>query len=583
MHNLRKSIIGCSEFGPSESGPGESIHGESVRNSSESKQWWPIVGLLIIGTGLRFYAIGTKTVWLDEAFSIWLANQPLVDLWAWLLKIDQHPPLYYTLLHGWQHMFGDLQGNVRAFSALCSALTLPFFYAAGRYLLDRPTALIATLILAISPFHIRYAQETRMYALLTLLVAIALYLLAQLLTGAQCNKTGAHAKAQKCKKNPLFALRAVRPGVNPFHRLSGRPIGWIALGITQAAIMLTHNIATVFFPLALNLAIGGWLLWRRWHGRALDLDAFEQTGFLRRWLRTQLLALLLWLPWSVPFLIQAAGVDRAFWIMPPTWTTVRETWHTFHLAFQPTVPVPWWAVDLIFGLFFLLGVWRLRGNGALLGLLLALCLLPISGALLVSLRRPIFLSHVLIWVTLPYYLFLAAGMQQLYAWLRGRPFQTRRVNLANGALIFLLTAVIALNGQALHNYYTNFEKEAWDAAATHVAQNATADDLLLFNASWVQLPFVYYLRHTERYSDLAGNLHGLPVDLFDQGVLEPKMTVEDIPRLDDLLTGHTRVWLVYSHDWYTDPQGIIPQELKKRRRLVANHRFTGLLIMEFVE
>ena len=75
--------------------------------------------------------------------------------------------------------------------------------------------------------------------------------------------------------------------------------------------------------------------------------------------------------------------------------------------------------------------------------------------------------------------------------------------------------------------------------------------------------------------------HGLPVDLFDRGVLEPKMTTADLPTLQHLLTNRTRVWLIYSHDWYTDPQGLIPRELRQRLRLVDQQQFTGLQVMRF--
>ncbi|MCB0063626.1 MAG: glycosyltransferase family 39 protein, partial [Caldilineaceae bacterium] len=425
-----------------------------------------LIVLLLLGVGLRFYGIGSKAVWLDEAFSIWLANQPLSALWGWLVRIDQHPPLYYTLLHFWQLCFGDLQGVVRMLSALCSTLTLPFFYGFSRRFTDQPGALIATLLLTISPFHIRYAQEARMYALLTLAVAVALYLLAPLL----------------------------------LDRLPPANWRWTAFAIAQAAAMLTHNTAAVFLPLALNLAIGGALWWRRRWGDIPGFRGLNQEFFARRWRYTQWVALLCWLPWSVPFVIQTIGVDREFWMPAPTWTFIRETLHTFHIALQPTVPVPWWVVDLIYGGCFLLGCWRLRKHGVRLGLLLSLCLVPLVVALLVSLRRPIFFDRIFLWATLPYYLLIGAGIGQLHCWLvrvgTRYTVSLRAYNLAVGSLLLLL---VALNGQALHNYYANFVKEGWDRAAAYVAGQAAPDDLLLFNATWIQLPFVYYLRHEPIY------------------------------------------------------------------------------------
>ncbi len=506
------------------------------------QQWlpWPLLMLLLLGALLRFYQIQTKTIWLDEAFSIWLAHQPLVDLWAWLIKIDQHPPLYYSLLHCWQLLFGDRQGAVRVLSALCSTLTLPFCYGAGRRFFDQPTALVTTLILAVAPFHIRYAQEARMYALLTLTVAIALYLLARLLL-----------------EPPQQQPRWLAP----------------AFALAQAAVMLTHNTAAVFFPLALNLAIGGAVVWQYGRGGVSSLTALNQPGFEWHWLRTQLLAFSGWLPWSIPFLIQSVGVDREFWIGWPDGTMIYETFHNFHLAHQPYRPIPWLVGDSLYWGVGMVGLWSVRRRGALLVLLLSLFLTPVLGELLVSLRRPIFSDRTLIWVTLPYFLLVAAGVVHLGRWAQRRGLRW----MGRVLPVLLLLGLVTLSGQALSNYYRHFEKEGWAEAAAYVADQAAAGDLLLFNASWVQLPFDYYFRHAAQ----PVAMHGLPVDLFDRGILEPKMTPADLPHLQHLLTNRPRVWLIYSHNWYTDPQGIIPRELRQRLRLVDQQQFTGLEVMRF--
>ena len=76
---------------------------------------------------MRLYEIGSKGLWLDEAFSIWMARQPVPQILSWLVRIDQHPPLYYLLLHQWLR-FGEGEAAVRALSALLSTLTIPVFY-----------------------------------------------------------------------------------------------------------------------------------------------------------------------------------------------------------------------------------------------------------------------------------------------------------------------------------------------------------------------------------------------------------------------------------------------------------------------
>lgn len=539
--------------------------------------------LIVIGLLLRLYTIGDKSIWLDEAFSIWLANQPLTDLFGWLIQIDQHPPLYYTLLSLWQTLFGDQQGTVRLISALASTLTIPFFYHTAHRLFDENTALVATLLLALAPFHVQYAQETRMYALLTLLVAIALYLLTRMLL-------------DPVEEEPRWL--------------------WPAFGVAQATVMLTHNTAAVFFPMALNLAIGSGIVWSRWRREIISLPVLNHVNFVRRWMCIQGLALLCWLPWSVPFVIQTVGVDRSFWLSYPTWRVVYATLHNFHLAHLPGAMVPWPIADALYWGLAALGIWRLRRRGALLGLLLAIFLVPIVGTLLVSLRRPIFLERTLIWVTLPYYVLVAVGIIQLRSGIvyfvdvtnrligggheirRSAKKMTQLGRLAEPytptswhgqrwltTLIpgVILIVMVSLNLLALNHYYHRVEKEAWDVAATYVAERIQPDDLLLFNASWTQLPFDYYFRRYVFDDGFNVERRGFPVDLFDRSVLEPQMTPADLPRLTTLLAGYKDVWLIYSHESYTDPDSLISRELHKERQIVETVQLRGLRIIHFAE
>ncbi|MCB0141707.1 MAG: glycosyltransferase family 39 protein, partial [Caldilineaceae bacterium] len=285
--------------------------------------------IVALGAGLRFWAIGAKTIWLDEAFSIWVAQHSVPEIVQWLVRIDQHPPLYYMLLHYWIDAFGDLQGAVRAFSAVCGTLAIPLFYATGKAFYDAKVGLMAALILAVAPFHVRFAQETRMYALLTLAVVAALYFLAHVL------------------RNPRAATWR-----------------WLGLAVAQAVIMLTHNTATVYFPLALNFALILIVLLQstaRIH--AADLPALENpawVGFMRKWLLFQLLALLIWSVWAWAFVVQARGVDAEFWIAPPTLDSILSTLHTLILAHLPRWFPLYPLADLLFGALAVYGVYGQR-------------------------------------------------------------------------------------------------------------------------------------------------------------------------------------------------------------------------------
>ena len=148
---------------------------------------WALVllaALTLVGALLRAWQIGAKSIWIDEAFSVWVARQPPAEGVRWLARIDQHPPLYYVLLHLWLAL-GDGPAAVRLLSATVSTLNIPALYALGARLFGRRVGLLAAAVLALSPFHVYLAQEARMYALLSLAVTASLWAVAWLVSGRE--------------------------------------------------------------------------------------------------------------------------------------------------------------------------------------------------------------------------------------------------------------------------------------------------------------------------------------------------------------------------------------------------------------
>src|SRR5512139_459294 len=93
---------------------------------------WLVIIITLIGGFLRVLLLASKGMWLDETFSVWLANHSVVDMLQWTARIDQHPPLYYLLLHYWITLNGDSPYYVRLLSALFGAATIPIIYLIGK-------------------------------------------------------------------------------------------------------------------------------------------------------------------------------------------------------------------------------------------------------------------------------------------------------------------------------------------------------------------------------------------------------------------------------------------------------------------
>ncbi|WP_448601289.1 hypothetical protein [Thermoflexus hugenholtzii] len=130
-----------------------------------------LVGLLV-AFALRVHRLGEANVWWDEGFTIGLARRPFPEM-IWGTARDTHPPLYYALLWPWIRLAGDGEFAARFPSVAFGVLTVAVAGAAGRRLGGPGVQLLALWLLGLSRFHIWWSQETRMYALAALGIALS--------------------------------------------------------------------------------------------------------------------------------------------------------------------------------------------------------------------------------------------------------------------------------------------------------------------------------------------------------------------------------------------------------------------------
>lgn len=128
-----------------------------------------VLTLVAVAAGLVLRFVARTPLWLDEALSVNIASLP-IDQIPDALRHDGHPPLYYVLLHGWMELFGTTDVAVRALSGVIAVLTLPLAWLAGRRRGGPVLGCLTLAIVSVAPFALRYATETRMYALIILLV-----------------------------------------------------------------------------------------------------------------------------------------------------------------------------------------------------------------------------------------------------------------------------------------------------------------------------------------------------------------------------------------------------------------------------
>lgn len=170
--------------------------------------WLRLLIIVLLGLGIffRFVNLEQKVYWHDEAYtglrmsgytktefvqqvfngqvigveSVRKYQYPnpekgIIDtINSLALEDAQHPPLYYVLVRLWVQIFGNSVAATRSLSAIISLLAFPCIYWLCLELFEsRITGWIGVALLAVSPFHVLYAQEARQFSLWTVTILLA--------------------------------------------------------------------------------------------------------------------------------------------------------------------------------------------------------------------------------------------------------------------------------------------------------------------------------------------------------------------------------------------------------------------------
>jgi mannosyltransferase len=478
-----------------------------------------LVLVTLLALGLRFYRLDGQSLWYDEAFSVYLARMDLAEITA-RTAADIQPPLYYYLLHGWIQLFGDSEFSVRSLSALFGILTVPLaYFLADQLFRSRLAGLLAALLLAVSPLHVWYGQETRMYTLLTFLGILSSYFL-------------------------LLSMRASGRG--------RRIAWWVAYALISIAAVYTHYFA--FFLLAFQAIF---LLVSWWSA------GFRPYHLVLGGLISGLAILLAYLPW-LPHVLVRYQADVSYW---PGQLKLLEIVVDIAISFvggESVLESTGIILALSYGLILLLSVASLlrqaaisgegreapvngrlpASYGALLFLLLYL-LLPPAMILAMSYNAPKFNARYVMISHPAFLLLLAGGLTALWQRRTGSLGNVSRGTVSLLSLLFLL----ATAAYADRNIYVNpsFARSDFRAVAEFLNQQVGPDETVILVSGHAFPVFDYYAPDVER--------HLLPDDptLNTQNTLDYSIA----PQLNEWLADRRGVWLVLWQDEVVDPAGYL--------------------------
>lgn len=326
--------------------------------------WLSLLAIILIAFALRAFRLGYQELRGDEAFGYFFSLRSYSSILRDTLRLHEpHPVASYFLQKAWIGVAGRSEFALRFVSAWFGVLAVALIYRLGQQLrLPAPTALLAAILLAISPYAVWHSQDARMYTISLALTLASTWLAIEVWQGR---------------------LRMA----GPFYVL----VSWLALHV--------HYFAA-FVIVAQNAFALGLALWRgqpRWR--------------LSRWIGWPLTLGLLYLPWLVlarEILLGYRGAGDS----PSMGAMLRRSLSAFAvgetLPAEPRAAFAWLAAVLL-----LFGMWRLvsadQHSRWASGLLMLYLAIPLFAMWVSAQSRPIFNERYLIAAVPPFYLLIAAA------------------------------------------------------------------------------------------------------------------------------------------------------------------------------
>ena len=494
---------------------------------------------MIVGVAawVRIHDLARLSLWLDEGITTCKMRFSLGELFQYTV-VDNVPPLYYLILHALGSWI-DSDFSLRLPSALIGVATIPVLYWIGILLFNRRVALLASLFLSLSTFHVWFSQEARSYGIYCFLYALSL----------------------------LFLVR--------WSLITTGRLDWWLYVASSSLMLYSHSTALIYF--GTNTVIFFLLL--GWRER-------KQIG---QWLLGQALVVAVFLPWLSSFHDQSQNYRQSVVLGPLHLSALVETLMVL------TSMAPLWAAEAakLVGSFralpeILMLTWFVGFSGLFGSVLISwkrqfgrsylvaatMVVVPLAGVTLCSLWFVnIYFDRLFLPSTLGVALLLAAGTEDVFDLL------TPRSAKAVAALVFGSLVILQL-ALSIAIYYRLERKEDFRSAARVLAERYEDKDLAIFVTysgealfEWYQPAAAARLRHT-----------GIPRSFLNPPNQSPGHIIrssEDISALPHLVVTAERVWLVRLRTQYHDPDELTFKWLTRHCRKEEHREFQGVSLDSF--
>lgn len=392
-----------------------------------------LLGLVGVVLVISYYFMMNESIRLDEAQSIWQSSHSLGRTLE-IVAQDVHVPMYHILLHYWMIIFGTGVEAARAMSMLFFVLSIFVVYLLARTVLSLRWALVLATLFALSPFMNWYANEARMYTLLTFFTLLSQYFFVRILQHKQ---------------------------------------GWGGYAITAIIGVYSH-----YFFLFTLLAQAAYYLFNRKKFSA---------GSFKKFIAVAVGSLLSLVPWIYYFVQQGSADNTRPLLQTPSTVDFFNAFSQFMFGFQTD------AVNSI-----ILSAWPLLVVVAFMTVKRKLSIDISVGYLLLAGLLPVVFAFILSFVVTPFFVsrYMMPAVAPLYivaAWLISR--YSKKIAIP---MLVVWAMTIGYMFYLQMSSPLNSVREDYKDAATYIEEHATFNDVVALTSPFTVYPFEYSYNGTSQ-------------------------------------------------------------------------------------
>lgn len=446
--------------------------------------------ILFIGSFLRLYRLNFKGLWLDELSEVIVAESSTIN--GVLSGVSQHlsPPLDYIILHFFL-LFGNNDFIARLPSAIFGILSIMIIYNVAKSLFGIKEGLISALLLSLSPLHIWYSQEARMYSLFMLLSLLSI----------------------------LFFYKAIVENDKKM---------WYGFIISTALNLYTHYFA--FFMILIYFIFLCILIFKtKYHAADQILSNETYKTALLYFIYSILVIFLLFIPQISVFLTRLSGDPISFGLPP--------TSYFFGIIFYK---MGGWSIFslLIYAGFFtygLLQILKIANRNQMMLLILWLATPLILIFTLTFIRGPMAADRYFIFTLPAFIVIVSKGIVCISYSINHWMQKYNQYKLNNYIIVLIFTSLIVgvtFTGATIDNLY-NFQNKGDKDTGLYLTEYTKNDDLIV------------------HFNGIKDNVHRSDIEYYYNGPADIISIAKNASSASNIINStsveeYNRVWFIYS-------------------------------------